>query len=284
MKKPSFAWLRAIILLGLFCTLIGAVLAFQAQAKLNTALTILTSVNESASQIDNDLADVSTALDTVDTQLSQIENNLTTAQIDQTVINNMLISEQSARTSLWSARDNNSAVLKQSETLTTSRSQISTALANARTSLQTGLGLTIFGIFLLFISFIITFGIDGQIGKAIKESTEQGKIEGRQEVARVLDQNPSALLNMLYWVYAYKQGKGNSEAALHIFEQIFARMQEKFELRPYGRVGEILSYDHKKQDNRSAGVKNGDRVRVVEAGWQMGKMLLRKPMVEKERS
>jgi hypothetical protein len=264
MKRPSFTWLKGIILLGLGCALGGAVLAFQAQANLNSALTLLASISDSTSQIGNDLADIAAELYAVDTQLG--------------------LSEQSARSSLKAARDKNSAVVTQNETLAKSESEMLTTIVNSRTSLQTGLGITLLGVFLLFVGFILTFIIDGKVGAVIDDSFEQGKLEGRQEVAMALDKNPSALLNMYYWVRAYRQGKGTSESALHIFEQFFARMQEKLGLRPYGSIGEILLYDHKKHDNRSAGVKHGDRVRVIEVGWQTDNFILRKPMVEKERS
>lgn len=283
MKKPSFALLRGAILTGLLCTLGGALLVFWAQMSIGQAISELATIGEGNAQINLQLTGITSDLATANAQLIQVDNFLTTSQTDPNAINNALASNQSAKSVIRSAKDKTDVAIEQNNTRMNGESDLTTSLSTGRNLISFGMGLVFLGIILLFIGFIQTFSINTKVSLAIKENFEQGRARGNQEVIAFLDKNPSALMNMVYWIRSYRQGKINGEAALHIFEQIFARLQEKFGLQLYGKIGEILIFDHQKHDNRNVDVKQGDRVRVIETGWQMGNIILRKPMVEKER-
>ncbi len=173
-------------------------------------------------------------------------------------------------------------ISNQVDILKSKNKELDNFLNSMKTFLMIGQSLSIAGILMLFISFMITFSTHNQVKAALKNNFEQGKVKGNQDFARILDKNPSVLLNMLNWIYLSQKGKSNPETALRIFEQFFIRAQEKMGLQPYGLIGEILKFDHQRHDNQSAGVKQGDKVRVIETGWTMGNTIIRKPMVEKE--
>lgn len=203
--------------------------------------------------------------------------------LSQSTINAAITTQETVIASINNLNgDFTSATLGQIESLKTGNINLQNLLNTLKTYLIFGQVIFVVVGFILFLGLILTFSINNQVETAIKNGYESGKLKGIQDAIVGLDKDPSILLSMLDWVLLYKKGKGNSDTANNIMNQFFRRAQDTLGLQPYGMVGDVLSFDHQRHTNKSAGVKPGDKVKVVEAGWKLGNTIIRKPKVERE--
>jgi hypothetical protein len=133
-------------------------------------------------------------------------------------------------------------------------------------------------------ALLISFRLNNDVAASLMESYETGKKEGTNQgiwqVINSLDQGESALSAIYLWLYKYRHGKSTVDEAARIFNQTVNRLIEKIDLHPLGKLGEIIEFDPRLHRTNQPYAKPGDKMRVIEVGWQVGQQQVRKPMLD----